>query len=264
MALSDLIRRAREALEGKDLRRLVLDAQRGDNTARDELILGNLWLVELVARELCACPLSEEDRFSEGIFGLARAVELFDPAREVKFATYARHWIRHAIVRAGDDCGRTIRIAVGMVNRLRKVGKLEEAGTSDSEISERTGLSSEQLVRLRAAARLRNVQSLDAPLGVQEEEEAAERFTLEDALQSTWVRPDEFCQKEDLATVLREALDALDPVDRRIVEIVYGLGDRPRARTLGQAARMLRIEPVRAKEFMTRAMESLKQMLCPV
>jgi len=124
MPLSELIRSAREGLEGKDLTRLVLDAQRGDNSARDELILGNLWLVELV------------------------------------------------------------------------------------------------------------------------------------------IRPDEFCQKEDLATILREALDALDPVDRRIVEIVYGLGDRPRARTLGQAARMLRLEPVKAKEFMTRAMESLKQMFC--
>jgi RNA polymerase sigma factor (sigma-70 family) len=220
-------------------------------------------LVELVARELCACPLSVEDRFSEGIFGLARAVELFDPARDVKFATYARHWIRHAIVRAGDDSGRTIRIAVGMVNRLRKVGKLEEAGTSDSEISERTGLSSEQLVRLRSAVRLRHVLSLDAPLGVQEED-AEERLTLKDALQSTLIRPDEFCQKEDLATILREALDALDPVDRRIVEIVYGLGDRPRVRTLGQAARMLRLEPVKEKEFMTRAMESLKQMFCAV
>jgi RNA polymerase sigma factor (sigma-70 family) len=263
MPLSELIRSAREGLEGKDPTRLVLDAQRGDNSARNELILGNLWLVELVARELCACPLSVEDRFSEGIFGLARAVELFDPARDVKFATYARHWIRHAIVRAGDDSGRTIRIAVGMVNRLRKVGKLEEAGTSDSEISERTGLSSEQLVRLRSAARLRHVQSLDTPLGVQEEE-AEERFALKDALQSTLIRPDEFCQKEDLATILREALDALDPVDRRIVEIVYGLGDRPRARTLGQAARMLRLEPVKAKEFMTRAMESLKQMFCAV
>jgi DNA-directed RNA polymerase sigma subunit (sigma70/sigma32) len=111
--------------------------------------------------------------------------------------------------------------------------------------------------------RLRHVQSLDAPLGVQEEE-AEERFTLKDALQSTLIRPDEFCEKEDLATILREALDALDPVDRRIVEIVYGLGDRPRARTLGQAARMLRLEPVKAKEFMTRAMESLKQMFCAV
>jgi len=152
-----------------------------------------------------------------------------------------------------------------MVNRLRKVSKLEEAGISDSEIRERTGLSSEQLVRLRAAARLRRVQSLDAPLGVQEEEETEEeRFTLEAALQSTLIRPDEFCQKEDLATILREALDALDPVDRRIVEIVYGLGDRPRAKTLGQAARMLRLDPVKAKEFMTRAMESLKQILCAV
>jgi RNA polymerase primary sigma factor len=203
--------------------------------------------------------LAVEDRFAEGIFGLARAVELFNPARGVKFSTYARYWIRHSIVRAGDDSGRIIRIAVGMVNRLRKVGKLEETGTSDLEISEKTGLSPEQLVRLRAAARLRQIQSLDAPFGV-EGQEAEEQFALDDALQSSWIGPAESCQKEDLASTLREALDALDPVDRRIVEIVYGLGDRSRGATIGQAARMLRLNPAKAKQLMTRAMESLKQI----
>lgn len=254
------IRRARKALDSKDIASLVQKAQAGDRVSRDELILGNLWLVDRLAHELDGCPLAVEDRFSEGVFGLARAVELFNPARGVKFSSYARHWIRHAILRAGDDSGRTIRITVCMVDRLRKVGKMEEAGTSDGEILERTGLSPQQLMELRSAAALRQIQSLDAPLGTGEQDEEA--LSLGDVLRSAETGPDELCQRQDLSTTLRDALDALDPVDRRLVEMIYGLSDRRRTTTIGQAARVLRLDPVKAKGFMARAMESMKEIFC--
>jgi DNA-directed RNA polymerase specialized sigma24 family protein len=81
---------------------------------------------------------------------------------------------------------------------------------------------------------------------------------------SLWTTFCRAAEKVDLASTLREALDALDPVDRQIVEIVYGLGDRARGATIGQAARMLRLKSAKAKHRMTRAMESLKRILCAV
>jgi RNA polymerase primary sigma factor len=257
-SLLQAIRCARETLKSKDIRTLAQKAQAGDTAARDELILGHLWLVDRLAQELNACPLAVEDRFSEGIFGLARAVELFDPARGVRFASYARHWIRHAIQRAGDDSGRTIRISVCMVNRLRRMGKLEAAGTSDCEILEQSGLSLPQLAELRSAAALRKLQSLDAPLGTGARDE--ERLSLQEILPSDVIGPDELCQNQDLFTTLRSALDALDPVDRQLVEIVYGLSERHRTTTVGQAARALRLDPAKAKGFMARAMASMKEI----
>ena len=258
LSLLQVIRQARKTLETKDISALVQTAKAGDMAARDELILGHLWLVDWVAHELDFCPLPLEDRFYEGIFGLARAVELFDPGEGVLFSSYARYWMRHAIVRAGDDYGRTIRITVCMVARLRRVWKLEEAGSSDREILEQTGLSRPQLLELRSAAALRKLQSLDAPLGRGVHE--GEVSNLGEVLHSDVSGPDEICQYQDLYTTLRTALDALDPVDRRLVEMVYGLSEQRPATTIGQAAKALRIDPAKAKGFMARAMVSLKEI----
>jgi RNA polymerase primary sigma factor len=259
-SLLQAIRRARESLKSENVGGLARQAQAGDRDARDELILGHLWLVDRLAHELNMCPLPVEDRFSEGIFGLARAVELFDPDRGVRFSSYARHWIRHAIVRAGDDSGRTIRITVCMVTRLRTVGRMEKAGASDCEILARTGLSAQQLVELRAAAVLRKIQSLDAPQRTGEQDE--EPVRLGEILHSDVKGPDELCQNQDLSTTLRKALNALDPIDRRLVEMVYGLSEHREATTIAQAARALRLDPTKAKGFITQAMTSMREIFC--
>jgi RNA polymerase primary sigma factor len=260
-SLLKTIRRAREKFDYKDIDTLVQQARAGDRAARDELILGHLWLVDRLAHELITCPLPVEDRFSEGIFGLARAIELFNPAKGVRFSSYARYWIRHSIARAGDDCGRTIRITVCMVTRLRSVGKMEKAGASDCEILERTRLSLQQLVELRSTAVLRKIQSLDSPLGTGEQNE--EILSLADVLHSDVTGPDELCQNHDLFTTLRKALDALDPIDRRLVEMVYGLSEQREATTVGKAARALGLDPMKAKSFITRAMASMREIFVP-
>jgi hypothetical protein len=51
--------------------------------------------------------------------------------------------------------------------------------------------------------------------------------------------------EQDLSAALREALDALDPVDRRLVEMVFGISKRRRTTTIGQAARALRLDLMR-------------------
>src|SRR4029450_12410143 len=48
----------------------------------------------------------------EGNLGLLRAVEKFEPERELRFSTYGTWWIRQAIVRALANQARTIRIPV--------------------------------------------------------------------------------------------------------------------------------------------------------
>lgn len=58
-------------------------------------------------------PSSEwEDRFQDGIFGLARAVQLFDESRGFQFSTYALYWIRQSIGRGRElEGGKNLRSA---------------------------------------------------------------------------------------------------------------------------------------------------------
>lgn len=78
-------------------RELALRAQAGDRSARDRLVEHYLRLVAKIAfRHFGSVPI--EDLMASGAHGLTRAVELWDPRRS-PFATYARLWIRGAILR---------------------------------------------------------------------------------------------------------------------------------------------------------------------
>ena len=137
---------------------------------------------------------------------------------------------------------------------------MQKIGTSNWEIQKKTGLSYKQLVELRCAAKLRQLQSLEDPL----DHEDDEQFCLADVVSSPVSGPDEFCQQKDLTATLRDALDALNPIDRRIVEIVYGLGDQQPMSTIEQAAEILGLDPAKAAELMGQAMSALKSVLCTV
>ena len=65
--------------------------------ARDRMIQSNLRMViSLMAKYIAAlsrdASLSREDLLQEGVIGLARGVEKFDPSRGYKFSTYGYWW----------------------------------------------------------------------------------------------------------------------------------------------------------------------------
>jgi len=78
----DLLRRYREA---------------GDQSAREALIVSHTHLVDWVVKGFLTTDEPLEDLRQEGFIGLAKAVDSFDPARGVKFITYATHLIQGEI-----------------------------------------------------------------------------------------------------------------------------------------------------------------------
>lgn len=70
-----------------------------DIDARNTLVMANIGLVHLVANQMCRPPLRYEDLLQEGIIGLMRATQTFEPFRHVRFSTYSIYWIRAKIQR---------------------------------------------------------------------------------------------------------------------------------------------------------------------
>jgi RNA polymerase sigma factor (sigma-70 family) len=58
----------------------------------------NLGLVHCVLRQMHVPDRNWDDVYQAAVFGLARAVQLFDASAGVAFSTYASHGIRHAVV----------------------------------------------------------------------------------------------------------------------------------------------------------------------
>lgn len=85
--------------------RLCVLAQKGDEAARELLVEKNMGFIiqtaDLVYRssslEGSDLNIDVDDLVQEGSIGLLRAVDGFDPARKIKFLTYAAPFIRNAM-----------------------------------------------------------------------------------------------------------------------------------------------------------------------
>lgn len=76
-------------LSSQKMRELLARAQKGDTSARDKLIYGNLRLVLSVIQRFNNRGEYVDDLFQVGCIGLIKAIDNFDLNQNVKFSTYA-------------------------------------------------------------------------------------------------------------------------------------------------------------------------------
>ena len=141
-------------------RELILAALAGDRHARARLVEEFLPLIGSVARNYRSSPgISRTELVQEGVVGLLRALERYEPARGTPFWAYASWWVRQAMQQLVAELARPF---VMSDRALRQLAEIKDAhadllregrsGTLD-ELGERTGFESSQLANLIAADR---------------------------------------------------------------------------------------------------------------
>lgn len=83
----------------EEARRLIREYRAGDMSARDALITGNLPMVIRLIKSFRVPRELHDDAFSEGVIGLMRAIEKYDPDHpsQAAFASVAYYWIMQRI-----------------------------------------------------------------------------------------------------------------------------------------------------------------------
>lgn len=83
-------------------------AKTGNRMAREKLLKSNMRFVLSVVRTYKSSPLPVSDMVNEGMLGMARALDDFNPDSGMRFISYAVWWIRSYIGKAINDYGYSI------------------------------------------------------------------------------------------------------------------------------------------------------------
>jgi RNA polymerase sigma-B factor len=129
-------------------------------------------LVRQCVRRYRNSPEPEEDLMQTGYIGLVKAINNFDPTREVGLAAYALPCISGEIKRHFRDkrwqvhVKRTVQEQMLIVRKTRD-GLRQELGKEpgDGEVAHAAGLTTEQVIEAAQAEQVFRPHSLDAPVG---------------------------------------------------------------------------------------------------
>lgn len=227
---------------------LIRSAQAGDEEACARLVEENSGLVWSVAKRYFGRGVDPDDLYQLGCLGLLKAIRGFDTDYGTRFSTYAVPKISGEIRRFLRDDG-TIKVSRGMKERSRAVllarSSLQQTLGREptvSELSERTGLSAEDLAAAEGA--LNMTESLQEARG-------EEQFTLERVLGDDG-------QEERLVErfALDAAMEALPERERMVIALRYFHG-----LTQEKTAAVLGISQVQVSRLQRRALETMQQSM---
>lgn len=192
----------------------------GDTALRNELVMHNTHLVEKIARRMWHVFSGKsqlEDIVSNGMITLIKAVESFDPLREIKFETYASIRIRGSIVdyiRSQDWVPRTARERADQIEdcfaRLRDRFLREP---TLGEIAGELNMERTEVEKILCDAHPYNIMSFEDVLTGRDE-----GFDIEDV---TNLPPHALYQKKELKKVLAQAIDQLSLKERTVISLFY-------------------------------------------
>jgi len=228
--------------------------------AMNELVEANIGLAITIANQMhhkkhLSDGIDLCDFISEGFIGLIEAAKRYMGERS-KFSWYSSFWIRMKIYRFSENTIRNIRKPVSIIQKIRKLKKLEDAGDSEDEILLKMNLSSRhELKILEIANNLHFEDSLDKTLGFPQHQSVSQGNeaygTLHDKIAQAEIKsPDDELHLKEMKNILLYTIKSLPPREKFIIEKRF-LGD---IHTLQEIGDVLNLTKERVRQLETKAL----------
>ena len=217
---------------------------KGDEAARDELIMSHLNLVRFLASKFKNRGEPLDDLIQVGTIGLIKAIDRFDPSRGLEFTTYATPTILGEIKRHFRDKGWSIRVPRRLQELSAKVNQATDDLTkelqrspSTEEVAAKLGVSVDEVLEAMESSGAYSSVPLEA--GSSDEEDAP-------AIIDHYASVDENLAASDDRMVIEDTIRDFSPREREVIRMrfVEGLTQVEIAKRLGvsqvQVSRLLR------------------------
>ncbi|KAL4425143.1 hypothetical protein ABPG77_008248 [Micractinium sp. CCAP 211/92] len=206
--------------------------------AKDLLMQHNVRLVINVAKRYANNGIDLGDLIPEGMVGLSKSLDRFEPSKGFKFSTYAHWWIRQSISRAVCDQSRDVRLPSHVCEILYRINRaintmMEQPGRDEppsyDEIAAEVGLPVQRVIQYlrlakvgggsngeRAASYLSGANLKEVTFADVHEQEGDDLGAEEEEIEA-----------EERAACMRAVTDlmlgTLDKRERNILRMRYGL-----------------------------------------
>ena len=209
-----------KVLTDKEKKQLFTKLKNGDESARNELVQGNLKLVLSILKRYQNRTDNMDDLFQIGCVGLLKAIDNFDLKHEVKFSTYAVPLILGEIRRYLRD-NSNLRISRSIKDLAYKILKLKEEYfmTKGKELSNQQvakNLNVEEIDVIIALDAMRDPISMFEPIY----NDGGDTIYLEDQIES---KKDKI-KNWDIIISLRNAINELKDKEKKIITERFLIG----------------------------------------
>lgn len=228
------------------------------SSLRQQMISSNTGLVAFVGHKYKTHSLAFEDLMQEGLVGLIKAVDRFDPGRGICFSTYAIYWIRQAISRLIVKQDKVVPLPVALAEKASSVFEAmrtcylkTERWPSLAELKNHCDLSEQELKLIssyyQATHNLENTSGDEDAMDI-----------MDKMQQSQFAHPLDQLVGRDLVQYVDKAVASLPEKQATILTMRFGLKNHTEM-TLQAVADQLQVTRERVRQIQNEALLKLKQ-----
>jgi RNA polymerase primary sigma factor len=224
---------------------------------RQQMIADNVRLVAFVGHKYKTTALSFDDLMQEGVVGLIKAIDRFDPYMGYQFSTYAVPWIRQAISRLIVKQEKSVRLPVALAEKagtvfeaMRKTYLQTERWPSIEQLKTLCDLSEDEIKTIRSYYQATH--SLDRQIDEEEGLELMGRMK-----QQQFALPLDDLIDRNLGQYVDRVVATLPEKEAAILNMRFGLKNHTEM-TLQAIADQLQVSRERVRQLQNEALKKLK------